>query len=80
MLRAALEAKFWFKRIGLELCVHFKNSESASTSIVKLVGCCMYEGWKLLKKMKRVLNELLLLCLEDYAYLVHKKLVCLFNP
>lgn len=52
MVRAALEANFWFKKIGLELCVHFKNSESASTSIVELVGCCIYEGWKLLKKMK----------------------------
>lgn len=52
-VRAALKADFWIKKIALELRTHFLNSESASTSIVKLVGCCMYEGWKpLLKKMK----------------------------
>lgn len=43
-VKAALETNFWFKKIGLKLRVHFYNSESASTSIVKLVGCCMYEG------------------------------------
>lgn len=41
-VRPALEANFWLEKIGLELCVHFKISESASASIVKLVGCCMY--------------------------------------
>lgn len=41
-VRAALEANIWFKKSGLELCVHFYIGESASTSTVRLVGCCMY--------------------------------------